>query len=92
MKLLIITIFALLLTACNRHQPKAWVSVEKAPMRVIYVDYYKDINESTVKYLARCLRDVKFNNYKFNEVTGINVKTCYKLDYKDEVTKTLNKN
>jgi hypothetical protein len=56
-------------------QPKAWLSVEKAPMRVIIVDNEKDINPETVHMIVDHLMSVDYKDYKFNDKTNIGVTT-----------------
>ena len=54
-------------------QPKAWLSVEKAPMRVILVDNERDISPQTVHMVIDHLNHIKYENYQFNSNTGVTV-------------------
>ena len=56
-------------------QPKAWLSVEKAPMRVILVDNEKDISPETVHMVIDHLNMIKYEDYQFNSNTGVSVTT-----------------
>ena len=62
------------LIGCSKaHQPKAWVSVEKPPMRVIYIDYEKDISAATVYNLSNSIRGLPYEDYKFNDSMNVNI-------------------
>lgn len=59
---------------CTTHrEPKAWVSVEKPPIRVIYVDYSSDIQPATVHKITQQVSRLKFEDYDFNENTTIGI-------------------
>ena len=65
---------AVVLIGCaQKIQPKAWLSVEKAPMRVILVDNEKDITPQTVHMVIDHVNSVDYRDYKFNDNTGISL-------------------
>lgn len=69
-----------IITGCTqRAQPKAWLSVEKKPMRVIYVDYHKDITPQTAQNMIDQVSKIPFHDTKIEPMTGIIV------DYDDDV-------
>jgi hypothetical protein len=84
----ILFVLFVVLSGCTRHQPKAFVSVEKSPMRVIYVDYERDISPSDVHEIVNLVSKTKFNKSCFNSDTVIDIRASYKLDYKDTVSRT----
>jgi hypothetical protein len=66
----------LALIGCSQGiQPKAWLSVEKAPMRVIIVDNEKDIEPETVHRIISQLKGIEYESYQFNSGTNIGVAT-----------------
>ena len=56
-----------------RPQPKAMVSVEKPPMRVVIVDDENDIDPATVLMIMKFVGIQPYQNYQFNEFTGLGV-------------------
>jgi hypothetical protein len=88
MRLLILAIF---FSGCAKHQPKAWVSVEKPPIRVIYLDYDKDISANTVHCLVEQVKDTKFHGTPFNPSTEIKVSTDYDETYEYNHSIQINK-
>ncbi len=73
---LFINIGAVILTGCTSrpgYQPKSWVSVTKPPIRVIYMDYEKDIDANTVHRLTEQVKTVPYRDYMFNENANINI-------------------
>ena len=67
-------VLVFLITGCSTlPQHKAWVSVEKAPMRVILVDNEKDIDPQDVCVIVDKLKDIKYEDYQFNDSTSISV-------------------
>ena len=75
MAVLTLNVGVVLLMGCSRptYKPKAWVSVEKPPMRVIYMDFEKDITPAMVHQLTYQVSQVPYRNYKFNDTASINV-------------------
>ena len=89
--ILIVLLYAL--TACSyRQEPKGWVSVEKAPMRVIVVDNEHDITPEVIHRLVDQVKSVPYHDYKFND--GVSIGVDYKSSIKHEVidTKSMNLN
>jgi hypothetical protein len=81
----------ILLVGCvNRSQYKGWVSVEKAPIRVIVVDSEKDVDPKLTLDIINAVSLVPFNKIDFNQKTEIGVNTDYLLKYKDEVIRNAN--
>ena len=61
-----------IIAGCTQHaQPKAWLSVEKKPMRVIYVDYHKDISPETTQMVIDRLTKIPFRETDMDPMTGI---------------------
>ena len=63
----------LVIGCSQRPQPKAWVSVEKPPMRVIFVDNEHDIHSDTVHRLVNQIKGIKFEDIDFNSETMIGI-------------------
>ena len=63
-----------LLTGCTDKQPArvAWVSIEKPPIRLIYVNRQDLVSDETVHHLLQHIERQPFKNYKFN--AGIKIK------------------
>ncbi len=75
-KITLSSVAALAILGCSsrpHYQPKAWVSVTKPPIRIIYMDYEKDITAETVHRLTQQVKDVKYEDYKFNENANISI-------------------
>ncbi len=55
------------IAGCNQHTPmdKAWVSVEKAPVKIIYVSDADRITDSTVDLMARHAARFPFRAVQF---------------------------
>ena len=70
-------------------QPKAWVSIEKPPIKIVIVDNEKDITPETIDMLLQHTRRFQYQNYKFNENT--NVGFTHNVDYNrvDNVAKSV---
>ena len=62
-----------LIGCAQKIQPKAWLSVEKSPMRVIIVDSEKDITPETIHMVVDHVMNVDYKDYQFNDNTGISV-------------------
>ena len=63
---LIVGMFSMSLNGCTRHQPKAYVCVEKAPLKVTYIDYHKDISPATIDMLIQRAKHFKDSDYPLN--------------------------
>jgi len=74
-------------------QPKAWVSVEKPPVRVIYIDYEKDITADTVHKLTDQVSRVRYEDYKFNDnaIVGISYDVKAIAEHKTEKIVNINR-
>jgi hypothetical protein len=70
--LFVILILVLAATGCTtKHQPKGWVSITKAPMRVIVVDDEKDVDPDTIQMIMRYVGSQSYKEYYFNDHVGI---------------------
>ena len=57
-----------LMTACSfKAQPKAYVCVEKPPLKVTYIDYDRDIATNTVDAIIRHATIVPYKACKLND-------------------------
>lgn len=70
-------------------QPKAWLSVEKAPMRVIVVDNEKDIEPEVIHMIIDHLENIKYENYHFNTETGIGINHVVDYDRDDHTSSSI---
>ena len=66
-----IMLFPLVIGCSARHQPKAWLSVEKKPLRVIYIDYHKDITPATTQMVMREASRFKFHDTDMNPTPSV---------------------
>ena len=77
-----------LLTGCTDKQPArvAWVSIEKPPIRLIYVNRQDLVSDETVHHLLQHIERQPFKNYKFNETTAIRVEaTSHQSDAESDI-------
>ena len=58
-------------SACSRQQPKAYVSVEKPPVKVTYIDFHKDITPETVDMMIRHAMRFKYEEMIMNDKNEI---------------------
>ena len=85
-----IIVACLLFAGCShRTQPKGWLSVEKAPMRVILVDNEKDIDINTVNMVISHFKGVKYNACSFNSDTKIGIMFDAKSCKQDILTRDI---
>ena len=89
MLILSIMLLGIIIGCSNRLQPKAWLSVEKAPMRVIIVDNEKDITPATINMVIRQVHHTSFKDYKFNPYTGVSVTTDHSALKEDHASRKL---
>ena len=68
-----ILIAAVLLTGCSR--PKAFVEITKSPVKIVYVDYEKEITPQVVQSLLRQASKVPFDDTVFT--SGYNLTIDY---------------
>jgi len=88
-----ILITSLVFTGCShRNQPKGWLSVEKAPMRVILVDNEKDIDINTVNMVISHFKGVKYEECNFNGDTRIGIMFDAKSCKQDTLSRSVNWN
>ena len=76
----IIIISALLLSGCAE-KPKAWLSIEKPPIRVILIDTDSDINVSTIRMLMREVKQYPYADVQFNPDISVNVNYNANFNY-----------
>ena len=50
---------------------KAWFSVEKAPMKIIYIDAAEKMDLATMRYMMEAARRQPYHNYTFHDSTNI---------------------
>ena len=56
-----------LMIGCTRHsQPKAYVCVEKPPVKITYIDFHKDITPTTVDMMIRHARFFPYKEMQLN--------------------------
>ena len=79
----------LVIGCSTKPQPKAWLSIEKAPMRVIFVDNERDIKSETVHRLVNQMKDMKFDKVEFNQDTFIGMDHDIDYSISDNVVKSL---
>ena len=61
-------------TGCiGMYQPKSYIEVTRPPMRVIYLDYHRDIKAEDVKMIMNNMNKGKYYPYRFNDTNDINV-------------------
>ena len=65
---------ALLQGCAGKHQLKSYVSVEKAPMKVVYIDYSQDIDPDDVDRYIRAVSLVPFHDYQINDTSTVDVR------------------
>ena len=58
----------------GKHEPKSYVSVEKAPMKVVYIDYSRDIKATDVDRYIRAVSNVPYQDIKLNENSVVDVR------------------
>ena len=67
---LIVIIFVYAITGCSQvSKKKSWVSIEKAPMRVIYVD--DEMDTVFINGLVDYVGKQEYKDYYFNESTVV---------------------
>ncbi len=54
-------------------QQSSWISVEKPPIRIIYVNKAGAISDATVTNLVRQATGVRYKDYSFNENVGVSI-------------------
>ena len=60
-------LIGLLLVGCAEKDTRAsWVSVEKPPIRVVYVSKVENISPEVVDGMIESVKDVPYANYPFN--------------------------
>ena len=63
-----------MLVACGtKPQPKAWVSMEKPPMRVIIIDNERDIDPGTIDMMFKHMAKIPYRKTEFNDDTTIGI-------------------
>ncbi len=61
-----------IIAGCSfRHQPKAYISIEKQPVKVTYIDYHRDISPSTVDMLMTKVSAVPFRAAQLNKENAV---------------------
>ena len=71
--IVLLNAFALIVGCSYRHPPKAMMSIEKAPMRVILIDDSHDIDPKTIQMVMRYIGSQAYHDYQFNEFTGLGI-------------------
>jgi hypothetical protein len=84
---LYITAFVSGCSLLRKQQPKAIMIVEKPPIRTIYIDYHKDINQRTVDMVMDNFVSMPYQNYKFNPETKVTI--SYDAEVKSTVSDTV---
>lgn len=65
-----------LITGCDRQPARmAWVSIEKPPIRLIYVNQQELIDSETVHHLLQHIEKQPYKEYAFNPTIGIKAET-----------------
>jgi len=90
--ILSIMLIGIIVGCSQRLQPKAWLSVEKAPMRVIIVDNEKDITPATINMVIRQVHQTGYKDYQFNPTTGVSISTDHSVMREDHTSSKLEVN
>jgi len=70
----------LLVSGCSyKHEPKAYVCIEKPPIKTTYIDFEKDITPETVRMMIN-----ETSNFKYQD-TSLNDKNEIIIDYNGNV-------
>ena len=69
--IILIQLLGIIIGCAPKAQPKGWVSVEKAPMRVIVFDNEADIKTETIRMIMREVGSQKYEKATFNETVQI---------------------
>ncbi len=90
MKYLTLSVLAvslLLLFGCAQPQPKGYVSIEKSPIKITYIDYHNDITPYTVQVLVNQVKNVPYKSHDLNEKNEVIIGYSANIDYtKSETT------
>ncbi len=71
---IMVAIVLYVITGCSQiNQHRAWVSVEKAPMRIIYVDDSDKMDHIFIGKLVNHVGSQEYKDYYFNESTSISI-------------------
>ena len=64
---------SIIFTGCTRPTSKtmSWISIERPPIRVIYIDEHHSISDDTINEIFKHIDGTKYSNYKFNKTIGI---------------------
>ena len=73
----------------HKIQPKAWLSIEKAPMRVIIVDNEKDISPATIKMIMNHVGSMQYEDYQFNSSTNVGLSHDVDFSRQDHTSSTV---
>jgi hypothetical protein len=63
----------LLVTGCAQkpEQEGGWISVEKPPIRVVYINKHQSVSPEMVHALVKQVGGFKYENYRFNDGVSI---------------------
>ncbi len=92
MFILSVMLLGIIVGCSDKLQPKAWLSVEKAPMRVIIVDNEKDITPATINMVIRQVHQTSYKDYQFNPTTAVSVTADYSAEKQDHSSSKLEVN
>ncbi len=83
-----------LLTGCTDRQPArmAWVSIEKPPIRLIYVNQQELIDDKTVNHLLQHIERQPHKDYNFNPTIGISATASFSQSDIESDTDTITVN
>ena len=79
-----------LIIGCSaRHRPKAYVCVEKSPLKVTYIDFHKDITPETVQGLVNSAKTFPYKKMNNNKENIVIIDYDAKSAYNETVAKTM---
>jgi hypothetical protein len=72
---MITAIYGLALTGCTDRQPArvAWLSIEKPPIKVIYIDEQGNLDPVLTSKMFHIVGQTPYRNIKLNENTNVSV-------------------
>ena len=81
----------LLLQGCaQKHEVKSYVSVEKPPIKLTYIDYSRDVTPNDVDKYIHSISKVPYKNIKLNENNIVDIH--YSVSTESEHISTVNLN
>ena len=85
-----ILVLILIVAGCSTKKEKAWLSIEKSPMRIIYVTKPDEINTTLVDHLVKTISKVPYRKEGFNENTNIGMNVVLDHSVSDTKVREIN--